>query len=890
MKNNGGKINFLDEKHQQIKINVMQNNNNISLNQIPVYVNNTQYENINHNKISLEERKNVKFQQYIDPNTYSNNNVFTEFESIQNYSNNPMNIYKLANLPSKDMNTIYNNPNDNVNKQNKLISNNQNKQYKYKININENYKKRSLDMHRKTTPNFKRKKNEIQFKNNNRNIRSKQRTNLKIGTNLNIYKSEIQYPMNFSKNVVNRNNSKYKSYNNSDSIEENNEEEFNIKNPSKNHSKNKDNEIGNYYISSKNNNNSNKNKKTLRQNKSNFGLINKNKNFDFKSPNPIDINHLNENKFSNFNTFSKNENDTINSYKSHYNFYQKEIDLNSRKKNEINLNNLNTMNNYGYLNTISNSIEGKNKINPFYANINNFDIYENENDTGTNYINIVETDLRNNNKKIKKINNFNDNYFVDINNENLNSPRHKKGKKSVEILRNFKNVNNNNNEMKFNNILDINKYLQYKKKLLEEFCHCLEEFIFINVKNNFDSFIFKLREFCKKKQFNSLLLKRIQKQNLYKERSSSSNKYFGQNSFNQFYSSEIMNNSNFNIHRFGDYKNYNMPIDYLGRKTIYNDKRSTIMFEDSPRWTRNYRGGKSHGRYEINNKDDDYNYYYRNDTYYYDNNEDIYDYGNTNYRKNSIEKYNNRNNRLIDNNVYIPKKLKKIKTSKYFEKVNNINNYRNLNPNYNTKKYEKRDISPEIENVNKSHDIDNDIIKSKIKKNYNINNIKDNNLQDISYDNKNIINKKIENGLLNQTQNNNINNELLITKKKKINNQPIYKKKIKITQAKSKIFKNKQMPKNNINNLKKENNSSNEKKINPNLKENENNKIEKIKEQKIDLANYKNEKNNIKEENNLNLKNEKKENNKMDDGINNNLEPKEEDIYKENIEKNIYKI
>ena len=164
-------------------------------------------------------------------------------------------------------------------------------------------------------------------------------------------------------------------------------------------------------------------------------------------------------------------------------------------------------------------------------------------------------------------------------------------------------------------------------------------------------------------------------------------------------------------------------------------------------------------------------------------------------------------------------------------------------------------------------------------------------MQDISYDNKNIINKKIENGLLNQTQNNNINNELLITKKKKINNQPIYKKKIKITQAKSKIFKNKQMPKNNnIYNLKEENNSCNEKKINPNLKENENNKIEKIKEQKIDLANYKNEKNNIKEENNLNLNNEKKENNKMDDGINNNLEPKEEDINKENIEKNIYKI
>ena len=52
-----------------------------------------------------------------------------------------------------------------------------------------------------------------------------------------------------------------------------------------------------------------------------------------------------------------------------------------------------------------------------------------------------------------------------------------------------------------------------------------------------------------------------------------------------------------------------MPIDYLGRKTIYNDKRSAIMFGDSPRWARNYRIGKSHDHYEINNRDDDHNYY-----------------------------------------------------------------------------------------------------------------------------------------------------------------------------------------------------------------------------------------------------------------------------------------
>ena len=201
MKNKGGKINYIDANPQQIKVNVMQNNNNINLNQVPMYVDNAHYDNINNNQLSVEEMKNVKYQQYIDPNTYNNHNVFKEYESIQNYSNNPMNIYKLGNLPSKDMNTIYTNTNSSLNKEKKLSSNNQNKQYKYKIKINENNKKIPLDMQRKTTPNFKRNKTEMQFKNpknNNRNIISKQRTNLKIGTKLNIYKSEIQYPMNFS--------------------------------------------------------------------------------------------------------------------------------------------------------------------------------------------------------------------------------------------------------------------------------------------------------------------------------------------------------------------------------------------------------------------------------------------------------------------------------------------------------------------------------------------------------------------------------------------------------------------------------------------------------------------------------------------------------------------
>ena len=847
MNNNGGKINLLGANAQQIKVNLKQKNPNINFNEVPIFPENFNYDKLNSNKYYVDEMKNVKYQQYIAPNAYTNQNIFTEYDSFPKYPMNPSNIYKIENIPSKDFQMIYSNTNENRNKE-KIISKRPNRQYNYKNNTNNALSHRPLIKQRKTVSNNKGSNKLMPFKNiynnksNNPPKTTNKKTNLKIGTKLNITKSEIQYPLNYIRNIPINN---YMSYNNTDAKEEIGEDEINIKNPVKAHSKNKKNDIGKYYISSTNNINDTSNKKIMRQNKSNFGLINRRKNInELNSPEPININHITSNNpFTNFNTFSKNDNDTINSYNSYNNFYHKDERSHLRKKNDMNLNLHSIMNNFGYLNTISNSIEENNRINPLYANINNHhEIFENDN--RKTYINIVEPDFKINNRKIKKNNNVNS-----INSINLNAAKHTKGKRSVDIVTN---INNNNNDMKFNNILDINKYIQYKKKLLEEFCHCLEEFIFINVKNNFDSFIFKLREYSKKKYFNSLLLKRLQnkgiKKNYYKERSSSSNKSMEPNPVIPYYFSNIRTNKR---------DEFYIPREYIGRKTSNNyPENMPDMVYDSPRLTKNYRIGKSHGRYDINSIDNynsNYNNYYDNDSYF-NNIGNIYDYENNRYRKiNSIEKYSYNFN-FNDNTLYVPKKLKRAINNLFSDKKNFVDNYRNVNPYYNTmNEIEQKILSPEIDDVNKSHDIDKDMIKAKIikKNNYNMNYYKiNNNLKDISYDNNYTINKNIENGLLNSTNHNIKNkNAAPIEKIKKVKTNQVYKKKIKITKIKSKIIKKKNISFNNIN--KEEKNIKKEEQTNSNIMkaENTNKQLEKIKEQNLELLNANNINDNNKKEN-----------------------------------------
>ena len=807
MKNNGGKITFLRKDSQQIKVNIKQKNNIINLNRIPKFQEREQNDNINQKDLFFEEMKNAKYQQDIDQNTYTNNSLFTEYDSVNNYSIK----------------------NDNVNQEKKnLILKNKNNQIKSISDINDNFSNKRTSTNK-----------------NNNNLGDNQNNNIRVGTKLNIYKSEIQYPLNFIKNVP-RNNSNYKTLNNKNSQEITNEEQYNIKIPNKEFSKNKN--KAKFSISSLNNIHGKSSQKKMRQNKSNLAVNNRRKKNQFKSPDPIDVNHISSKKTSIFNSFSKNESETINpnSYNTFNNFFQKEDGgPNTRKSHEVYLNNHIITNNFKYLNTIGNSLEDT-KRNQIYVNvnINNEEIYDNKNEN--NYNNIGAPCLKKRNGMIK--NNFNNNIYNDnINNNILNEQRHIKRTKILKILGNYQSLNNK--EIKINNIFDINKFIQYKKKILEEFCQCLEEYIFINVKNNFDYFIFNLRDYSKHKYYNSLLLKRLQnknlRSNLFKERSTSSNRFISQNEINQFSSSALMNNYSINLNT---QEEYFRPSEYKRRKTIneFGENMSAIKNNDLPRFSKNYRGGKSQGRYDINNIDiDNYNNYYGNDTYY-NNVEDLSNHHNNLYKKiSSVEK---NNNKYVENNVYIPKKFKQPKNNKISGKTKSnkmiaVNNHRNLKAYYNeNNEYNEGILNIEKDDVNKSHDIDKNIIKAKIEKNYKMNYLKNNiaKSEDISYDNNYIINKSIENGLLNKSNNNihkNIYNNNTKEKRKSSNINPIYKKKIKITQDKPNIFKSKQMLKKNS--FIKKDNIKNVNLMKKKIPKNEENIPEKIKEQTIDLSEVK---------------------------------------------------
>ena len=900
MKNNGNKINILNANPQQIKVNLNQKNSNINVIQAPLYQEYPEYYNLDQNKIIMDELKNVKYQDYLDPNTYNDDNIFTEYESLPKYSINPLNIYKLGNIPSKDFECIYNNTNGDINKDNELIINNQNKHNLYRsIYNNENYTSRAQGKQRKITSLKGNKKTNIyqntsnsynNMKDNSSKSLINQKNSFQRGTKLNISKSLIEYPLNFSKNII-RNKSKYKSYNNTVSQEDNeeeNEDELIIKIPKRQITKSRKKDIGKYYISTPNTSNSNK--KETRQNKPNFGF-NRRKNNDIISPDNIDINHISNIKTSNFNTYTKHENDTINSYNSCYNFYQKGGDINPQKKNEININMHNTMNNFGYINT-NNSVQELNQINPFYSRMNNEDIYMNEN--GSKYINIIDPDFKNNNKKINIID---DNYDDDDNNfTKINIQRHMKGQKSLEIPNSL-----STREMQFNNILDISKFIKYKKKLLEEFCHCLEEFIFINVKNNFDSFINKLRKISKEKPHNFLLLKRLQnkgiKKNIYKERACS----YKYNTSNPFYASiniNNINNNNANIHRKNNYITNDPSKDFLGRNSVYDFEKNNYIYNnrEMKKVQQNYRIGKSQERTDANEAN---NRYYLNDNYYNNNKKDIHNYGkNVNKVKDrqmtSIEKYGN--------NVYIPKKFKKISNYNTTNKLNIKKKSRlnNLNDYFNMMNSHKKSRILNTENdMNKSHDLDDEIIRAKIKKNYNINYIKNNNsnnIQDMSYDANNnnhlSINKEFENGLLNQINDNSKENTNIISikdindSKNKPNVKPIYKKKIKITQAKSKIFGNKRIANDNNNKMINNKNRKAEKVLSPNMRQIQNNNFEKI--EKINITSLSNKKENIENRciNQINLENNNKEIMINKDNKTNNINNNKQTTYIENNNQN----
>ena len=889
MKNNGFKS-HLKAKENQIKVNrklINSNINNINLNKAHLSQNNYQNYPQNKNKLFPEENKNLKYQEYLEPTSYVINNVFTEYDSPK-YTIYPFNTFKLNNLPPNDERPIYNNTNGNINKEKSLHLKNKNK---LNYGIFNNYTNRGNDKIRKITSYKGYKKSNIIS--NNLNINSKSLINQGLKNNNKYGRKENQNSL----NLISKN--KYQTYNNKNNniIQDNNNNNNNNDALNINFSRkvpNRNMTIKNYNIISPVTNHNLSTKKKINQNKNNLNFIHNRKNNTILSPEAINRSNIPTMKTSNSNNYYKSETDNMYTYNSCSNFYQRS-NKNITKKNNNNM--LNTINNFGYLNS-SNSIDHKkNKLyESMNMNIDEINRYRNKNKL--NYINIIENDSRQNTENNKDINNKN--YTLNNNNNrsnlNINNLKHKKGKLSENNINIY--INRRNNFQNTNN----NKIIIYKKKLIEEFCHCLEEFIFMNVKNNFDTFILKLKNYCKDKQFNNLLLKRLRNKNVqknfYKEKSSSY-KYLDPNLTNTHYSSIIMmNNSNIiNVERKGDYISNDFPKEFYERKTVYNfrNNNSPPLTEKMQKIHKNFRSGKSQDPLDINIIDN-YNYnYYNNNTYFHNNNllQNYTNFNNCNTNSNykrrnsNINELNNINDIINnedeeerksnlkyetnynDNNngIYIPKKLKTInknKNNRGFSKSNErqrntMNDSEILNPYINRVKVKRivsNKLSPQHE-INRSQDINNDIIRAKIKKNYNINHLKKNN--SINYNNSqdynlnyNIQNKNNE-FILNKT------NDVIIkrnytqmtygnTYDNKANDTlPIYKKKINITQPKSKIYMNKPV-KNTIRNkmIKINNNKTAEHLLSPsNLDKNKNMNINT--NENMNLVNL----NNSKNENNI---------------------------------------
>ena len=151
MKINGGKINLLgvDLNTQQIKVN-KKLSKNININKIQINPNYYSNYNSNRNEFVNNENKNVKYKSNLDLDSYSNNSVYTEYDSVQKYSINPSNIYGFGRNQTNDIKTLYNNTNANLNNSNKLISKIQNNHNRLTFNnTKKNFTERESGKHKK---------------------------------------------------------------------------------------------------------------------------------------------------------------------------------------------------------------------------------------------------------------------------------------------------------------------------------------------------------------------------------------------------------------------------------------------------------------------------------------------------------------------------------------------------------------------------------------------------------------------------------------------------------------------------------------------------------------------------------------------------------------------
>ena len=433
------------------------------------------------------------------------------------------------------------------------------------------------------------------------------------------------------------------------------------------------------------NNQAKRNHKKIKQNHSNLKSFEQIKNKENLAPLNIKeiyniqkkIFPIKKNNSSTNSKYIKNGTTSSNSYSSCYNFYQ----------NTNNFNNSINKNNYNY--------------NRMLNTINNFEFH--------NYSNIyrIEENMTEKNKfKSKKYIPF-EKENININNLKSNCITHSKNSVQTSDIKTSNKINifNKEKEIILNKILnrDNKKLIEYQKKLIQYFCKSIEDFIYISVKNKFNDFIINLKKFSVEKNSHYLLLKRLQNKSIQKNFFKDKDKTF----FYKYSSHDDENCSNYSkniMMNNSNVINYPRNENDLNNNGYFGNTKnmSNLNRTKSPILNDNYE--KSHKYFNSTIYINKLNSY---DLFWKDNKE-------SNLKKINLinidthdKKCETNYEKINNNNIYIPKKLK-LTNNSYILNPYIINN---LSPNK---------ISQKINNQNKicnqSHELNNDSIKKKIEK------------------------------------------------------------------------------------------------------------------------------------------------------------------------------
>ena len=431
------------------------------------------------------------------------------------------------------------------------------------------------------------------------------------------------------------------------------------------------------------NNQAKRNHKKIKQNHSNLKSFEQIKNKENLAPLNIKeiyniqkkIFPIKKNNSSTNSKYIKYGTTSSNSYSSCYNFYQ----------NTNNFNNSINKNNYNY--------------NRMLNTINNFEFH--------NYSNIyrIEENMTEKNKfKSKKYIPF-EKENININNLKSNCITHSKNSVQTSDIKTSNKINifNKEKEIILNKILnrDNKKLIEYQKKLIQYFCKSIEDFIYISVKNKFNDFIINLKKFSVEKNSHYLLLKRLQNKSIQKNFFKDKDKTF----FYKYSSHDDENCSNYSqniMMNNSNVINYPRNENDLNNNGYFGNTKnmSNLNRTKSPILNDNYE--KSHKYFNSTIYINKLNSY---DLFWKDNKE-------SNLKKINLinidthdKKCETNYEKINNNNIYIPKKLK-LTNNSYILNPYIINN---LSPNK---------ISQKINNQNKicnqSHELNNDSIKTKI--------------------------------------------------------------------------------------------------------------------------------------------------------------------------------